>query len=64
MVEIEFSILSRQCLCRRIPNIQTLASEANAWKERRNAQQAKVNWRFKTTDARHKMKRAYIAQSN
>lgn len=59
MVEIEFSVLSRQCLNRRIPNIETMKQEVAAWTVERNQQQATVNWRFKCEDARVKLKRLY-----
>jgi hypothetical protein len=59
IAEIELSILSRQCLGRRIPNKATLQAEATAWAERRNAAGGKVDWRFTTEDARIKLKRLY-----
>ena len=37
IAEIEFSVLSRQCLDRRVPDAATLAREVAAWQERRNA---------------------------
>lgn len=58
-VEIEFSVLSRQCLERRIKDVQTLSSEIATWEQQRNDASASVNWRFKTTDARRKMERLY-----
>ena len=59
MVEIEFSILARQCLDRRIPNREILAQEIAAWEQARNAQQATINWRFTTDKARTKLKALY-----
>ena len=59
MAEIEFSVLSRQCLDRRIPNIDTLTQEVAAWEQARNASPRPVNWRFTTPDARIKLKRLY-----
>jgi DDE superfamily endonuclease len=59
MAEIELSILSRQCLNRRLPDQATLTYEVAAWQTQRNAQEATVNWRFTTTDARIKLKRLY-----
>lgn len=59
MVELEFSVLSRQCLARRIPSIQQLQREIEAWEQQRNQQKATVNWRFTTQDARLKFKRLY-----
>jgi DDE superfamily endonuclease len=57
--EIELSVLSRQCLDRRIPDKETLQQEVAAWEEPRNAKGASVNWRFTTADARIKLKRLY-----
>ena len=59
MAEIEFSVLSRQCLSRRIPDQQTLKREVQAWQNRRNEQRETVKWRFTTKDARIKLKRLY-----
>jgi len=58
-VEIELSVLSRQCLERRIPNAETLTSEIAAWEKQRNQQKASVYWGFQTKDARRKMQRLY-----
>jgi transposase len=59
MAEIELSILSRQCLDRRIPDADTLTQEVAAWEQARNANTQPVNWRFTTPDARIKLKRLY-----
>ena len=59
MVEIEFSVLSRQCLNRRIPNQETMKRETAAWEQERNEQKATVNWRFTNQDARVKLERLY-----
>jgi transposase len=59
MAEIEFSVLSRQCLNQRIPDQVTLARETAAWETERNSNGATVNWRFTTEDARIKLKRLY-----
>jgi hypothetical protein len=59
MVEIELSVLSRQCLNRRIPDLETMKREIAAWENQRNALQATVNWRFSVTDARVKLKDLY-----
>jgi hypothetical protein len=59
MAEIEFSVLSRQCLDQRIPDEATLKREVAAWQDRRNADERKVDWRFTTQDARIKLKRLY-----
>ena len=59
MAEIELSVLSRQCLHRRIGNVQTLTHEINAWQKDRNNKSAKMDWRFTTADARIKLKKLY-----
>jgi transposase len=60
MAEIELSILSRQCLDRRLPDFETLEAEVGAWQQRRNAGGGgAINWRFTTEDARTKLKRLY-----
>ena len=59
MAECELSVLSRQCLDRRIPDNDALQTEVNAWVKSRNAEQAKVNWQFTTEDARTKLAQLY-----
>ena len=59
MAEIEFSVLSRQCLDRRIPDEETLIQEIHSWEERRNEIKATVDWQFTTNDARIKLKKLY-----
>jgi len=52
MAEIELSILSKQCLSRRIPNEWTLITEIVAWEQARNEKKAKIRWNFTVDDAR------------
>ncbi len=59
MAEIELSVLSRQCLDRRVPDFETLETEVGAWQQRRDAKGGKIDWRFTTEDARIKLKRLY-----
>ena len=59
MAEIELSILSRQCMDRRIPDQETLKKEISAWQEKRNAIARPMEWRFTTEDARVKLKKLY-----
>lgn len=61
IAEIELSVLSRQCLDRRVPDVATLQAEVASWQERRNAAGGRVDWRFTTEDARIKLKRLYPA---
>lgn len=64
MAEIELSILSRQCLKRRLPDEWTLALELIAWEIRRNQRQAKIHWRFSVDDARRVFRDLYPAFSS
>ena len=57
MAEIEFAALSKQCLARRIPEVETLRREVEAWAERRNQAQKTVQWKFWQPDARQKLHR-------
>lgn len=59
VAEIELSVLSRQCLDRRMAERSTIASQAAAWAERRNQEARTIDWRFTTDDARIKLKRLY-----
>jgi hypothetical protein len=59
IAEIELSVLSRQCLDRRIGEIETLANETRAWKQKRNAASKTIEWQFTTADARIRLKRLY-----
>ena len=59
MAEIELGILGRQCLSRRIDNVDDLRCEARAWKAARNVMGTKVDWQFTTETARIKLKRLY-----
>jgi len=57
--EIELSILTKQCLGRRIPNLNTLKDEVASWQQKRNQSDKGVDWQFTTVDARIKLKRLY-----
>lgn len=59
MAEIELSVLARQCLNRRIPDQSMLRSEVAAWEQERNGKVVKVDWQFRTADARIKLKHLY-----
>ncbi len=59
MVEVEISVLVRQCLKRRLPDMETLGREAKAWCKERNRLGASVDWRFRTEDARTKLRSLY-----
>jgi hypothetical protein len=59
IAEIEFSVLARQCLDRRIGDEASLIREIATWEEKRNQTHATVNWQFTTDDARIKLKKLY-----
>jgi len=59
MAEIELSVLTRQCLDRRIPSKKLLKDEVAAWENNRNQISSKTDWQFTTKDARIKLKRLY-----
>ncbi len=59
MAEIELSVLTRQCLDRRIPDAETLKREVTAWQKHRNEAAVKADWQFTTADARVKLKKLY-----
>ena len=60
MAEIGFNILSRQCLGhRRIPTMEELTKQVNAWLRSRQDNPPVVNWQFTTSDARIKLRRLY-----
>lgn len=59
MAEIELSVLGRQALSGRMATMQQVHERVAAWQQARNRQQATINWRFTTADARIKLKRLY-----
>ena len=59
VAEIELSVLSRQCLNRRIDHAERLDAELQAWTESRNAERAKVQWRLTSADARTRLRHLY-----
>jgi hypothetical protein len=64
MAEIELSVLSEQCLDRRLADRATLEREVAAWEATRNLTSHGVDWRFTTEDARIKLKHLYPAIQN
>lgn len=64
MVEIELAALSKQCLDRRIGDIQTFSQEVYAWVKQRNKKKATVSWQFTKNNAREKFDRHYFTIRN
>ncbi|CAM3647576.1 IS630 family transposase [Deinococcus saxicola] len=61
MAELEFSALQRQCLNRRIPSLQRLSSEVEAWVTARSRAGITLNWQFSTQVARRTLRSHYEA---
>lgn len=59
MAEIELHVMNAQCLNRHISDIETVASEVEAWQNNRNNQNRKINWQFTTRESRIKLRRLY-----
>jgi hypothetical protein len=59
MAELELAALTKQCLDRRIPDIDTLTREINAWQRDRDQRKISINWQFSKTKARQKLQRHY-----
>src|SRR5680860_1275453 len=59
IAEIELSALTRQCLDRRIDDIDVLNTELTAWQNATNADQRQVQWHFTTSDARTRLRHLY-----
>ena len=59
IAEIELSAYKRQCIPGRIATIERMCEMTRAWNEDRNTCQTKVDWQFRTADARIKLKRLY-----
>ena len=59
IAEIELSVVTQQCLDRRIPDIDTLNAQLSAWEKSRNNSSGHVDWHFSTEQARCKLKFLY-----
>jgi hypothetical protein len=55
MAEIELSVLGRQALSGRLPDIEAVRERVQAWQDKRNRKPAVIHWRFTTQDARVKL---------
>jgi hypothetical protein len=59
MAECELSVLSRQCLARRLASIEEVTQEVASWQSRRGQRNTTIRWQFTTADARIKLRRLY-----
>lgn len=64
MAEIELSVLSRQCLNRRLPDEGCVSQECARWEAQRNLECIGITWRFTTQNARAKLERLYPSLSS
>jgi len=64
MAEIELSTLSKQCLDRRIGDIETFSKEVYAWAREHDRQKPTISWQFTKNDAREKLNRHYHSIRN
>jgi len=61
MAEIEINIMERQCLNRKIGNVEYLKNELKAWTDKRNKAMKKIKWTFTKQDADKKLSKYYVA---
>ena len=54
IAEIELNVMTRQCLKRRILDLDRMSAELTAWEQERNKAKGTVDWQFTTADARIK----------
>lgn len=59
MAEIEIGIMSRQALVKPLPDLESFKRQVRIWTIKRNTECTKINWQFKTKDARVKLARLY-----
>ncbi len=59
IAEIELSALTRQCLDRRVADLDILNTELTAWQNAVNTNQRQVNWHFTASNARTKLRHLY-----
>lgn len=64
MAEIELNVLNKQCLNRRIENVNEVRSEVREWQNHRNTKNAKINWQFTAENARIKLHKLYPSIDN
>jgi transposase len=63
MAELEWSVLARQCLGRRLATAEAVRHEVGAWEQARNGAGVKLTWSFRLPEARVKLAHLYPANS-
>lgn len=59
IAEIAINIMTRECLNRRIPNMDALKMELKTWNAAYNQDPSPVNWQFQSEDSRTKLRSLY-----
>ena len=59
VAEVELAAMEKQSIGGRVPDQESLSERSKAWERERNRAKVKVNWQFKTADARIKLRRLY-----
>jgi hypothetical protein len=59
MAEVEISVLTEQCLDRRLGSQGIVASKVGAWESEWNAARATIDWRFTIPNARDQLKELF-----
>jgi hypothetical protein len=59
VAEVELAVIEKQSIGGRVPDRESLATRAKAWARARNGAKKKVDWQFRTADARIKLRRLY-----
>lgn len=59
MAECELSVLEKQALGDRVGDETELRTRVNRWENDRNNRSKRIDWQFKTADARIKLRRLY-----
>ena len=59
MAEIETGVMSRQALAKPLPDMESFKEQVRIWTVKRNSECKKINWQFRTTDARIKLAKLY-----
>lgn len=60
MAEIEFSVLARECLNRRIDSMEKLEQQVLIWSKSRNIKATRIHWSFTVDTARQKLANQYV----
>lgn len=59
MAEIEIGVMSRQALAKPLPDMESFKEQVRIWTVKQNSECKKINWQFRTTDARMKLAKLY-----